>query len=377
MRAAAAFHQHLQHAQAGEGLERGDEVDAGAVGTGRHREHLRARREPRVVRGVGGRGAGDHEGRRLDGVEERALGGHAAAAVEHHAQRRLRRPGGRVGQVAHGEAGAVGDGSAGAHHHGLRVGAQLVGIGAGLRRGDPLRRAVPRGDAGVEAHRRLHHGEGPAVGAVEQVGREVGADLGGVEADGHVDPCSAEAGDALPGDVGIGVLDGDDDPGDAGLDERVGARRRAAVVRAGLEGDIGGAAPGPVGPVGDGGLECDGFGMPAAGRLGGALGDHRSGAVGEHAADPRVGGGAAAGGERDRAGALHQQGVTLRVPVRTRAAGLGHPRRFRSCSVLPGRACGRRRGRHGVPVTGQGRVTRQPCGSSPSPIRTLTVGPGF
>ncbi len=60
--------------------------------------------------------------------------------------------------------------------------------------------------------------------------------------DVDLDAGRAQARDALAGDQRIRVFDGDDDPGDAGLDQRIAARRRAAVVRAGFEGDVGGGA---------------------------------------------------------------------------------------------------------------------------------------
>jgi hypothetical protein len=40
----------------------------------------------------------------------------------------------------------------------------------------------------------------------------------------------------------IGIFDGDDNLGDAGFDQRIATGRRAAVVRAGFEGDVGGGA---------------------------------------------------------------------------------------------------------------------------------------
>ncbi len=47
---------------------------------------------------------------------------------------------------------------------------------------------------------------------------------------------------ALPGDQRIRIAHGDDDAADAGGDQRVGAGRRAAVVRARLERDVDGRA---------------------------------------------------------------------------------------------------------------------------------------
>ena len=55
-------------------------------------------------------------------------------------------------------------------------------------------------------------------------------------------PAARRLGDAAAGDLRVGVGGGDDDASDAGGDEGVGAGRGAAVVRAGLKGDVGGCA---------------------------------------------------------------------------------------------------------------------------------------
>ncbi len=47
--------------------------------------------------------------------------------------------------------------------------------------------------------------------------------------------------------LALGIEGGDDDPGDAGCDQRVGAGRRAAVVAARLEADVGRGAGGIAG----------------------------------------------------------------------------------------------------------------------------------
>ena len=57
-----------------------------------------------------------------------------------------------------------------------------------------------------------------------------------------VDAGGAQPRQALAGDLRKGVADGDDDAADAGVDQRVAARRRAAVVGAGFERDPGGGA---------------------------------------------------------------------------------------------------------------------------------------
>ena len=62
--------------------------------------------------------------------------------------------------------------------------------------------------------------------------------LGGPWADGDRDPGRAQPGVALPRHLGVRVRDRRDDPGDAGLDDGVGAGRRFAEVRAGLKGHV-------------------------------------------------------------------------------------------------------------------------------------------
>src|SRR6266545_1806391 len=75
--------------------------------------------------------------------------------------------------------------------------------------------------------------------------------LGGARAhpDLDLDAGGAQLREALAADVGVGVLDGRHHPGDAGGDQRAGARRGAPVVSAGLQADVaggtGGAAGGP------------------------------------------------------------------------------------------------------------------------------------
>ena len=99
----------------------------------------------------------------------------------------------------------------------LGIGAQSVGVGARCGAGDPLRRAVARGDATVEAHRRLHDRERAAEPAVLQVGRERACGRVGADADVDGDTEVAQLGDPLPCDLGVGILERDHDPGDARL----------------------------------------------------------------------------------------------------------------------------------------------------------------
>lgn len=228
-----------------------------------------------------------------------ALGG----AAQDHPQ--------RVGarHVAHGQAGVVRPHRAGADHHGIALGPQSVGVGPGRAAGDPLAGAVGRRRAAVEGGGQLQHHVRPAGAPVLQVRGELGPDGVGPDADVDLDPGGAQPGDARPRDLGVGVLDADQDPGDPGRDHRVGARAGAALVAAGLEGGGQGGAPG----VGTGGVEGDDLGVAAAGRLGGAHVVDPGGGP-QHGADPGVGRGGRAHGGRGLDGAGHQRFV-LRWPL--------------------------------------------------------------
>ena len=68
-----------------------------------------------------------------------------------------------------------------------------------------------------------------------QVRGELPAHGIGFDPDLDVDAGGPQPGDALAGDRGVGIFDANHDAGDTGRDQRIGARRRAAVVRARLE----------------------------------------------------------------------------------------------------------------------------------------------
>ena len=147
------------------------------------------------------------------------------------------RSGSRPSTVAHGERRVVGAHGAGADEHGVALGPQAVGVAPG--RGSPVIHwlgAVGCRGAPVERGRQLEHDVRPAGAAVLQVRRELGPHLVRAHADRRPRcPRPAAARCPAPADVRVGIFDADDDPRDAGRDDRVGARRGAAVVRAGLE----------------------------------------------------------------------------------------------------------------------------------------------
>ncbi len=86
---------------------------------------------------------------------------------------------------------------------------------------------------------------GPRRAAVVQVRCQLGFRRVGAHSDEHVDAGSAQAIEAAPGHDRIRVLDRDDDARDAGFEQQARARGRAAVVVAGLEGDVGGRSACP------------------------------------------------------------------------------------------------------------------------------------
>ena len=87
-----------------------------------------------------------------------------------------------------------------------------------------------------------------------------------------------------PATCRVRVFDGDDDLGNAGVDQRIAARRRAAVVRAGFERDVGGGAAGR----GAGGAQRHDFGVGGADALGVTFGDSATTPRGDRATDSRI-----------------------------------------------------------------------------------------
>lgn len=126
----------------------------------------------------------------------------------------------------------------------------------------------------------------------------------------HVDH-GVDTGVAQPGRAaflaGGGVDQGDDGAGDAGVEQSLPARRRAAMVVARLQGDHRGAASGVPACRGQG---VD-FGVRFAFALVVALADHVPVAVEDHAADRWVRAGAAQAERRQQDRPLHGPGLDL------------------------------------------------------------------
>ena len=88
--------------------------------------------------------------------------------------------------------GTIGERGAAPDHDRLRVGAQLVRVGAGELRGEPARRTVGRRDPAVDARRDLGDHERPAGAAVMEIRREIARRPLGTDTDGHVDTGGAQ-----------------------------------------------------------------------------------------------------------------------------------------------------------------------------------------
>ena len=121
-----------------------------------------------------------------------------------------------------------------------RARALAPGVAVGARRlaGDPLAGAVGERRAPVERDRRLQAQPGPAAFHARDEADVELARLLAAAAPLDGDAGGLEPRRAAPGDERVRVAQRDDDARHAGSDERIGARRRAAVVRARLERDV-------------------------------------------------------------------------------------------------------------------------------------------
>ena len=184
-----------------------------------------------------------------------------------------------------GQIGIVGQGGADANEDGVVFGTQAVGLAAGRLAGDPAAFARRGGDAAVEGGGKLERDQRAALLEASDEAGDQGGGLAGEEAGLDGQAGRAEAGKAASVDARVGIADGRDDTGDAGVDQRVGAGRGDADVRAGFEGDVGGPATGAVAGLGQG----LGLGMGTAAGSGGAAADHMAVCRDDDTADGWVG----------------------------------------------------------------------------------------
>ena len=155
------------------------------------------------------------------------------APVPHHGAQRLFALCFAVG-VPGGEPGVVDQDRLGAHQDGVYPAAQGVVVRERFRAGDPLAGAVAGGDAAVEGLGDMQGDEGPFGGdgvepAPVQVQRRLGRQPGA-----DADARGPERHGAAGGRV-VGIVDGVDDVGDAGIDDRLRAGAGAPTVVAGLQ----------------------------------------------------------------------------------------------------------------------------------------------
>ena len=155
--------------------------------------------------------------------------------IENDAQRR---PIGQPGQTA-AEIRVVRHRGLGTDQNGIVQGTQVVAVLAGCRPGDPLALASRRGDPAVERACDLQMEKRPAgLHPRQEAGIDLGR-LGGPLAHGDLDACRPQPFMSPPLHPWIGVLERRDDLGDAGRDQGVGTGRRAAMMRARFERDVG------------------------------------------------------------------------------------------------------------------------------------------
>ncbi|MNY28266.1 hypothetical protein D3C86_1622270 [compost metagenome] len=132
------------------------------------------------------------------------------------------------------------------HHDDRELGAQGLDVRARDGPADPLALARLGRDLAVHGHGHLHDDEGQPGADVLEEDLVEAPGLVGADAPGHLHPGGRQDGDRLRGRQGVGILDGEDHPRDAGGDQGLGAGAGAAPVVAGLEGHVGGGAPGAI-----------------------------------------------------------------------------------------------------------------------------------
>ena len=160
--------------------------------------------------------------------------------IEDDAQERA--PARKAGAI--GQGGIVGEDGADAGEDGVGRVAQTMDFGAGLGAGEPVGRCgaaslgrrsevAVGGEGGFEREERAPMLDGVGEGQVELACRLL------FDADADGDAGGVKLPEALTAYERVGIFCGHDAAGDAGGNQGVGAGGGAAVVRAGLEGDVG------------------------------------------------------------------------------------------------------------------------------------------
>ena len=201
------------------------------------------------------------------------------AAVDDHPQRLA-----RGGDVAHGQARIVVAHRADAGQDGAGAGPPAVAVAACVGAGDPLAAAVVQGRLAIQAGRHLQAQPGTTAGHARDETDIQFARLVLQQTACRFDAGRPQQGEATAGNQRIGVFHGRDDAADAGSNQRFRAGRRAPVVAAGFERDVGGGTARPLA----GGAQGMDFGMRLAGLFVPAFADDLA-VTDQHAADARIG----------------------------------------------------------------------------------------
>ena len=172
-------------------------------------------------------------------TEELPPGSEPEPRVAHHAQRLTIRA-----HRAHGELGVVGCHRAGADHDRVRAGAQHVAVAPGLGPGDPLGVTGPVRDPPVQGGSHLPRHPRPPPGVRRQVATDEIAGRVFEQPDLDPDAAGAQLPEAAPVHDRVRIAERRHAAADSGFDDEVHAGRRAAEVRARLEGHVERGAPG-------------------------------------------------------------------------------------------------------------------------------------
>ena len=153
---------------------------------------------------------------------------------------------------AAGELGVIGEHRVHPHQDGPEPVPLGVDVAAGFLPGDPLGGPGVGGHLSVQGHGVLQDHIGLSCLDVVKEHLVEGPALGLQYVLGHLDPVGPEDSQPFPRHLGVGVPRPHHHPGDAGFQNGLGTRGLAALVAAGLQGDIHGGPGGVLGAGGQG-----------------------------------------------------------------------------------------------------------------------------
>jgi len=163
------------------------------------------------------------------------------SVAEHHPER-LAWPG-CVPVVAHGEIGVIKADRRRPDEHGVALGSQFLDVTTRLGSGDPFARAVRCRRPAVQGDSQLQDDVRASPRAMYQVRAELTGHFVGEDAGRYFDARCPQRLQAATSYLRVWVADGDDNTGDPGCDQRIGARRGPSMVRTRLEGHISDRSP--------------------------------------------------------------------------------------------------------------------------------------